>query len=122
MSIRFKVDEDLPGEIASMLRAGGHDAISVLEERLGGAPDSWVWEAAQHEQRCLFTADKGFANASKFPPGTHGGIILLRLPRESRAGYIRLVEGFLSEFRMETAQGAIVSVSPEAIRIHGRAK
>ncbi len=122
MSIRFKVDEDLPRDIAPMLRARGHDAATVVEERLGGAPDSRVWEVAQHEHRCLVTADKGFANVSKFPPGSHSGIILLRLSRESRAGYIRLVDGFLARFQMDMVNGAIVSVSPDAIRVHGRAQ
>jgi len=122
MAIRFKVDEDLPREIASILRAGGHDAVSVLDEKLGGAPDPRVWSAVQQEHRCLLTADKGFADARRFPPGTHGGIVLFRLPRESRSGYVRLLEGFLTKLHVETVQGAIVSVSPEAIRVHGRAK
>ncbi len=120
--MRFKVDEDLPGEIALMLRAGEHDAVTVGEERLSVAPDSRVWDSVQRENRCLLTADKGFANANKYPPGTHGGIVLLRLPRESRTGYLRLVEGLLSEFRLEAAHGTIVSVSPEAIRVHGRSQ
>jgi predicted nuclease of predicted toxin-antitoxin system len=122
MTIRFKVDEDLPGEIASMLRAGGHDTVTVLDEGLGGAPDSRVWDAVQQEQRCLLTADKGFADARRFPPGMHGGIVLFRLPSESRSGYVRLIERLLSEFGVETVHGAIVSVSPEAIRVHGKAK
>lgn len=120
MPMRFKIDEDLPRDITTTLRTHGHDAISVLDEVLGGAPDVRVWEAAQRERRCLLTADKGFADVNKYPPGTHGGIILLRLPRESRAGYIQLVEGLLAQFRITAAQGAIVTVSPQAIRIHGR--
>ena len=122
MAVCFKVDEDLPRDIAMVLRAGGYDAMSVPDEELGGAPDDRVWEVVQHEQRCLVTADKGFANAMKYPPGTHGGIVLFRLPRESRAGYIRLVELFMSGFQIDLAQGAIVSVSPDAIRVHGMSK
>ena len=69
-------------------------------------------------QRCLFTADKGFSNAQLFPPGTHAGIVLLRLPRESRAGYIHLTESLLSAVDIESAIGAIVIVTPGAIRIY----
>jgi predicted nuclease of predicted toxin-antitoxin system len=122
MAIAFKVDEDLPAEVGSRFRACGYDAASVLDEGLGGAADSRVWDAVQKEARCLVTADKGFANASRFPLGTHGGIVLLRLPRESRGGYVRLVEALVSEFSLEAARGAIVSVSPEAIRVYGGAK
>ncbi len=38
MTIRIKVDEDLPGEITVLLRASGHDVLSVLDEGLGGEP------------------------------------------------------------------------------------
>ena len=63
MTIRFKVDEDLPCEIAQRLRSAGYDALTVLEEKLRGASDSKVWEHCRDEKRCLFTADKGFADA-----------------------------------------------------------
>lgn len=36
---RFKIDEDLPAEIAQMLRAAGHDAATVAEQRMVGTPD-----------------------------------------------------------------------------------
>lgn len=61
--------------------------------------------------------DKGFADARVHPPGSHAGIILFRLPRESRAGYVRLAEFVLSQVKLEDVAGAITVVSPEAIRI-----
>ena len=48
------------------------------------------------------------------------GIILLRLPRESRAGYIRLTEHLLSSFKLDAASGAVVVVTPTAIRVTRR--
>lgn len=117
MATRIKVDEDLPQAVAERLRAAGHDAFTVVEEDLSGASDDRVWEAAHSERRCLFTADKGFADARKYPPGTHDGIVLFRLPRESRLGYIRLLESLLAERELESLAGAIVTVSPDAIRV-----
>ena len=35
----FKVDENLPVEVAEILREGGYDAVSVLDQELGGAED-----------------------------------------------------------------------------------
>jgi predicted nuclease of predicted toxin-antitoxin system len=92
---RIKVDEDLPGEIATLLRAGGHDALSVFEQHLTGTTDDKLWPLIQAESRILFTADKGFGDVRAHPPATHAGVVLFRLPRESRAAYIRLVEGFM---------------------------
>lgn len=118
MGIRIKVDEDLPGDFVPILRSAGHDALSVLEQDLGGTSDDSLWPLIQREHRCLFTADKGFADARAHPPGTHAGVVLFRLPRESRSGYLRLVEFLIAEFVLDEAAGAIVVVSPDAIRIH----
>ena len=116
MKIRFKIDEDLPLEVAQRLAVSGYDAQTVVDERLCGCPDSRIWEAAKGEHRCLVTGDKGFADARLFPPGTHPGIVLLRLPRESRAGYIELIESLLAA-GADSVSGAVVTVSPDAIRI-----
>jgi len=40
--MRFKVDEDLPVEVAGELRAAGHDAATVAQENVGGASDAQV--------------------------------------------------------------------------------
>ena len=37
--IAFKTDENLPREAADLLRNHGHDALTVVEQSLGGHPD-----------------------------------------------------------------------------------
>jgi hypothetical protein len=64
-----------------------------------------------------FTADKGFANARNYPPGSHFGVVLFRLPRESRAGYLKLTEFLLSPLKLDDNTGALVVVSPGVIRV-----
>ncbi len=118
MGIRAKVDEDLPTDIAAMLRAAGHDALSVVEQGLTGPTDEALWPIVQHEPRCLFTADKGFADIRIHPPGSHSGVVLFRLPFESRAGYLRLTQFFIRQFDLVEARGAIIVVSPDEIRVH----
>ena len=117
MPVPVKVDEDLPAEIAGLVDTAGHDAKTVYALGFGGLPDDQLWPRIQQEQRMLLTADKGFANAFAYPPGTHAGVVLFRLPRESRAGYIRLAEFLLSQVKLDDIVGAIVAVSPDAIRI-----
>jgi Domain of unknown function (DUF5615) len=36
--MRFKIDENLPIEVAELLRAAGHDALTVLDQNLGAGP------------------------------------------------------------------------------------
>jgi len=37
--MRFKTDENLPIEVAELLRRHGHDALSVIDQQLAGHPD-----------------------------------------------------------------------------------
>ena len=43
----FKVDENLPVEVASLPRSDSHDAVTVLDERLGGRSDLEVIAACR---------------------------------------------------------------------------
>jgi predicted nuclease of predicted toxin-antitoxin system len=117
MPALVKVDEDLPGEVATILGAAGHDARTVYEQGHSGLADKHLWPIVQDEGRMLLTADKGFADARVYPPGTHAGVVLFRLPRESRAGYCRLVEFMVSQTKLEDLAGAVAIVSPGAIRV-----
>lgn len=51
--MRFKLDENMPTEIAKFLRSQGHDAMTVFEERLDGQPDPVIAEVIRSEQRVL---------------------------------------------------------------------
>ena len=44
--MKFKVDEDLPVDVAALLRAAGHDASTVREEALTRTPDELLWVRA----------------------------------------------------------------------------
>lgn len=118
MPCRFKVDEDLPLDVAVAFRTAGFDAWTVLEQKLQGTADASLWDIVQREGRWLLTADKGFADIRSHAPGTHTGLVLFRLPRESRAGYARLAELALRGFDFEQNPGAIVIVQPDSIRVY----
>jgi predicted nuclease of predicted toxin-antitoxin system len=78
--MKLKLDENLPATLAVRLRELGHDADTVRDEGLTGRPDELVWQAAQAEGRFLVTQDLDFSDARKFAPGTHCGILLVRIP------------------------------------------
>ena len=76
--MKFKVDENLPGEIVADLRAAGHDADTVFDEGLAGASDAAVMARVQAESRAILTMDKGIADIRTYPPALYSGLILLR--------------------------------------------
>lgn len=77
--MKIKLDENLPLSLADILRQAGHDADTVLQEGLGGKPDDDVWRAAQAEHRFLITQDLDFSDTRRFAPGSHAGLLLVRL-------------------------------------------
>lgn len=58
---------------------------------LAGRPDAEVWRVTQREERFRITQDLEFSDVRKFPPGTHHGILLLRLHTPNRENLIRRV-------------------------------
>jgi predicted nuclease of predicted toxin-antitoxin system len=115
--MRVKVDENLPLQIAVELRARRHDVQTVGEEGLAGCGDVEIWQAAQREGRILITQDLDFSDTRKFQPGTHYGIVLLRLQSPSRQNLIaRANELFRAEDLTDWA-GCFVVATERKIRI-----
>lgn len=78
MALRFKLDENVPGEAAWLLREGGHDVSTTLDQKLGGSGDDRLLSACQDERRVLITLDQGFGDIRTYPPASHPGIWVLR--------------------------------------------
>ncbi|MCS7179682.1 MAG: DUF5615 family PIN-like protein, partial [Anaerolineae bacterium] len=74
----------MPAGLIDLFRQHGYDAWTVPGQGLGGRPDEEVWLAVQREGCFLITMDLGFADVRFFPPGTHEGILVLRLSRQGR--------------------------------------
>ena len=55
--MKFKVDENLPVRVAQRLQEAGHDAVTVLDQQLGGATDAVLVQICQQENRALITLD-----------------------------------------------------------------
>jgi predicted nuclease of predicted toxin-antitoxin system len=61
--MRFKVDENLPQEVAAVLRSAGHDALTLLDQGAAGSPDAVLATLLQRERRALLTLDLGFGTS-----------------------------------------------------------
>lgn len=117
MASRFKVDENLPDEIAELLRQYGHNAVTVVDQGWEGFADSELWRGIQAEGRWLVTADKEFADLRRFPAGSHAGVILLRLTRQNRRDYAQLVETMLMQVELDELTRAVIVVNDRGVRV-----
>ena len=115
--MNIKLDENLPLRLATLLRDLGHAADTVHDEKLTGHPDREIWEAAQKESRFLITQDLDFSDSRKFVPGSHRGILLLRLHSPNRKSLVgRVVEIFQKESVGEWA-GCFIVATERKVRV-----
>jgi uncharacterized protein DUF5615 len=77
--MKLQLDENLPESLLATLSEAGHDVDNVRLEKLVGGSDQQVWKAAQNAGRFLITQDLDFSDLRKFAPGTHHGLMLVRL-------------------------------------------
>jgi predicted nuclease of predicted toxin-antitoxin system len=115
--VKFKTDENLPVEAADLLRQAGHDALSVVEQHLGGSDDSRIATICQRESRVLVTIDTDFANIQNYPPGDFSGLIVLRLKRQDKKHVLDVLARLTKVFLDEPLVGYLWIVEDERIRI-----
>jgi predicted nuclease of predicted toxin-antitoxin system len=115
--MNVKLDENLPAQLAAKLRGLGHDVETVHDERLSGAGDMEIWRAALTESRFLITQDLDFSDSRRFAPGSHPGILLIRLRSPNRRSLIRRT---LEHFQTEAVSdwsGCFVVATERKIRV-----
>jgi len=115
--MKIKVDENLPAIVASILCSIGHDALTVPQEGLAGKDDSCIWKIAQEEGRFLITQDLDFSDRSRFAPGTHHGILLLRLRKPGCRALSDRVRWLFSHENVDKWKRCFVVATERKLRI-----
>jgi predicted nuclease of predicted toxin-antitoxin system len=115
--MRIKLDENLPTSLADALVALGHDVDTAPGEGLAGRDDPDIWRAAQDAGRFLVTQDLDFSDRRTFEPGTHHGLLLVRLRNPSRRGLIERVRAIFESEEVGTWHGCFVVVTEHKIRV-----
>ena len=117
--MQFKIDENLPSEVDQILRDAGHDAISVLDQRLGGYPDTDVATVCKVELRILITLDTDFGNILAYPPNDYPGIIVIRSDDQAKSTVLAFVRRIVAVLMTESPQRRLWIVERNRIRVRG---
>jgi predicted nuclease of predicted toxin-antitoxin system len=115
--VKLKLDENIPVSIAEVLTPLGDDVHTVTDEGLIGRADQEIWTHCQLEDRLLITQDLDFSDSRKFQPGSHAGIILVRLQNPGRLALLGLLSSVFRNHDIETWKGCFVVLSETKIRI-----
>ena len=117
--MRVLIDENLPDDLAGVLRELGHDVEHVYTLNLGSTLDPELQAIAEAEERFLVTLDTRFADARNFTPGEHPGIALVRLKHARYSTILDTVREAFVDGDLESWRGCIVVISEGgAVRIH----
>jgi predicted nuclease of predicted toxin-antitoxin system len=115
--MKIKLDENLPLRLATLLSDFGHDLQTVHDERLVGHADTEIWEVTQRESRFLIKQDLDFFDTRQFVPGSHHGILLLRLRSPTRRDLIERIEKIFEKENVSEWAGCFVVVTEHKIRV-----
>jgi predicted nuclease of predicted toxin-antitoxin system len=115
--MKIKLDENLPTEAADLFADQGHDVHTVPGEKLAGRVDAAIFAAATGEGRLLITQDLDFSDVRKFKPGTHPGIVLIRLRDPSRRRILDRLRQVVGSVSIESWAQCFVVISNLKLRI-----
>jgi predicted nuclease of predicted toxin-antitoxin system len=115
--MQFKIDENLPAEVAESLRAAGHDALSIHDQQLVGSLDPHVAAVCQSEERALLTLDLDFSDIRAYSPGSYHGIIVLWPRNQSKPTVLSLIAQRIPLLAAEPLSGNLWIVQENGLRI-----
>lgn len=115
--MRIKLDENLPLRLVRILAPLGHETDTVPQEGLAGQDDDHVWRSAQTVGRFFITQDLDFSDVRRFAPGTHHGLLLVRLRDPGRNALVSRVRSLFQTENVEAWKGCFVVATEHKVRV-----
>lgn len=115
--MKFKIDENLPVEIAEILKEKGYDATTTFDENINGEKDNIIALCCLNEERTLITLDTDFADIRTYPPEFYHGLIVMRLNRQDKPYILTIFNKIVELFSNEPLKSKLWIVDESRIRI-----
>jgi predicted nuclease of predicted toxin-antitoxin system len=117
--VKLKLDENLSRRAADLLRAAGHDVLTVADQGLGGITDERLFEVCVGETRALITLDRDFGQVLRFPPEASAGIVVIEIgPQATHTALLNRMRDLVSVLRSRSPNRQLWVVEPRRMRIH----
>ncbi|MBM3289803.1 MAG: hypothetical protein FJY92_06590 [Candidatus Hydrogenedentes bacterium] len=114
--MRFKIDENLPFEVATFFRTEGYEAHTVAEQGARGFIDPRISEMCRDAGEVLVTMDMDFANLRSYPPAAYPGFLVLRSRVQDKAAVVALLRNNIPVLQKLNLCGHLTIVSDEQAR------
>jgi predicted nuclease of predicted toxin-antitoxin system len=119
--LAFKVDENLPEDVAAAFRDAGYEASTARSQGLAGVEDARLMEVARQEQRVFVTLDVDFGDIRVYPPDEYAGIIVFRMTQQDKTRILGAIRHMLPLLTTEAVTRRLWVVEEHAVRIRGEA-
>ncbi len=114
--MQFKIDENVPVEVADMLREAGH-IDTVHAEKLTGTDDKHLSIVCRTENRVLITLDIGFADIRTYPPNEFPGFLVVRSKRQDKPFILDVFQRLIPIIEKGEITGKLWIVEEKRIRV-----
>ncbi len=95
--MKFFLDENLPLSLIDIFTEFGFEVEHAKTSGLRGATDKEIAKYALKHKAILVTKDLEFGSLLLYPPGSHYGLIVIRVPFNFKTDQIkRVVKNFIS--------------------------
>lgn len=115
--MRLKLDENMPADARAMVEDLGHDVDTAVNEGMAGAADDDVIASARSEGRFLVTLDRGMGDIRRHPPGSHAGLVVLRVGDQRSPAVLEALRTFLLNHDLPDFVGCTVVVHGHLVRV-----
>lgn len=115
--MKVKLDENLPTRLVETLERLGHEVDTVPAEKLTGKPDRDVWAAVRAAGRFFITQGLDFSDVRQFAPGSHPGILVVRLREPGANALVDRVTSALKEHPLGSLAGCFAVLSDRKLRV-----
>jgi predicted nuclease of predicted toxin-antitoxin system len=116
--VRFLVDNALSFRVAEELKKGGHDAVHVLDYKMGGAEDLAIFQRAASEDRVIVSTDTDCGTILAQQKTSKPSVILLRWPLlRDAVDQATVILANLPNIHTDLETGAVVIIEPSQLRV-----
>lgn len=117
--MKFLVDAQLPGRLASFLADAGHDAIHTTQLPAGNrTTDGAIAELADRDDRVVVTKDRDFRDGHLLG-GSPRRLLVVATGNITNSALLALFTGHLAEIVAAFDEVDFVELRPAALVLHG---
>ncbi len=116
--MKFFLDANIPYSVLELFRELKLEAGHARDIGLGRAEDKEIIRHAIKTKSILVTKDLEFGNPVLFPPKSHYGIIVLRLPHDFKANSVtQVLKDFITIVGLENLSNSLSIVKLGSYRV-----